>query len=168
MLGSPRNKSWILDSRPRIPDSRRWILVFGSGGYILDSSLWWDSGFLELYSGFQSPGFQIPPTKRSRIPDSLTWVEVRFKEVLPRLIKVIYIKIRSTIRCKSIKIWTLFDLITWNKWSEKKSTLKLKVKITSFLNSFFHMWKNSWFHVLKPNEHCLSLLSSTICNSFAS
>ena len=103
-LGNPRNKSWILDSRPRIPDSRRWILVFGSGGYILDSSRWWDSGFLELYSGFQSPGFQIPQTKRSRIPDSLTWVEVRFKEVLPRLIKVIYVKIRSTIRCKSIKI----------------------------------------------------------------
>ena len=27
-----------------------------------------DSGFLELYSGFQSPGFRIPQTKFSRIP----------------------------------------------------------------------------------------------------
>ena len=28
----------------------------------------WDSGFLELYSGFQIPGFWIPEAKMLRIP----------------------------------------------------------------------------------------------------
>ena len=52
-----------------------------SGGQVLDSSLCqWnldsgfqslvDSGFLELFSRFQSPGFRIPRVKFSRIPDS--------------------------------------------------------------------------------------------------
>ena len=48
-------QSWILDSR-------YWIPVFVSETWILDSSRYWDSGFLELYSGFQSP----------RIPDSIS------------------------------------------------------------------------------------------------
>ena len=39
-----------------------------SGTWILDSDRYWDSGFLELYSGYQSPGFQIPQAKISRIP----------------------------------------------------------------------------------------------------
>jgi len=30
----------------------------------------WDSGFLELYSGFQNPGLQIPPAKGTQIPES--------------------------------------------------------------------------------------------------
>ena len=32
-----------------------------------------DSEFLELNNEFHSPGFQIPPAKISRIPESLTW-----------------------------------------------------------------------------------------------
>ena len=51
-----------------------------SGGQVLDSSLCqWnldsgfqslvDSGILELFSRFQSPGFRIPRVKFSRIPD---------------------------------------------------------------------------------------------------
>lgn len=44
-----------------IPDSRY---------LILDSSPWWDSEFLELYPGSQSPGFQIPQVKISWIPDT--------------------------------------------------------------------------------------------------
>ena len=45
---------------PWIRDSRNWIPVFVSGTWILDSNLYWDSGFLELYTGFRSPGFKIP------------------------------------------------------------------------------------------------------------
>ena len=59
------SQSWILDSKPWIPDSKYWIPVFVSGTWILESSRQWDSGFLELCSGFQSTGFQI-----SRIPES--------------------------------------------------------------------------------------------------
>ena len=43
---------------------RQWNLV-------LDSSRWWDSGFLELYRGFQNPGLLIPRAKISQIPESL-------------------------------------------------------------------------------------------------
>ena len=57
---------WI--PRRRIPDSRYLIPVFVSGTQILDSNLQQDSGFLELYSGFQSPGFRIPQAKLVRIP----------------------------------------------------------------------------------------------------
>ena len=32
------------------------IPVFVSGTWILGSNCWWDPGFLDLYSGFQSPG----------------------------------------------------------------------------------------------------------------
>ena len=66
---NPR-QSWILDSTPWIPDSRYFIPVFVSGTWILDSNPLWNSGFLELYSGFQSPGFRIPQVKFSRFPDS--------------------------------------------------------------------------------------------------
>ena len=54
---------------PWIRDSRNWIPVFVSVTWILDSNLWWDSGFLELYTGVQSPGFQIPRAIFS--PDSV-------------------------------------------------------------------------------------------------
>ena len=36
---------------------------FVSGNWILDSNLYWNFRFLELYSGFQSPGFRIPQQK---------------------------------------------------------------------------------------------------------
>ena len=36
--------------------------------WIPDSNCLWDSGFLELYSGFQNPGFWIPQAKF--FPDS--------------------------------------------------------------------------------------------------
>ena len=48
----------VLDSRSfsdhgfRIPD------LF-SGPWIPDSNCYWDSGFLQLFSGFQGPGFRI-------------------------------------------------------------------------------------------------------------
>ena len=67
MLGSP-TQSWILDSTSWIPDSSYWIPV--SGTWILDSSRLWDSGLLELSSGFQSPGFRITRAKYFRIPES--------------------------------------------------------------------------------------------------
>ena len=53
-----------------IPDSRYWIPVFVSGIWILNSNRQWHSGFLELYSGFQSPGFWIPQAKISWIRES--------------------------------------------------------------------------------------------------
>lgn len=43
---------------------------FDSETWIPDLNHKWDSGFLELYSGFQSPGFRIPRAKTSPIPDS--------------------------------------------------------------------------------------------------
>ena len=70
--GSEGSLAWILDSSSWIPDSRHWIPVFVSGTWILDSNRNWDSGFLELYSGFQSQGFRIPWGKISRIPDTIS------------------------------------------------------------------------------------------------
>ena len=51
---------WIPHREFRIPGN--WIPVSVSGTWTLDSNRLWDSGFLELYSGFQKP----------RIPDSLS------------------------------------------------------------------------------------------------
>ena len=61
-LGNPR-QPWILDFTPWIWDSGNWILMFVSGTWILDSNLYWNSGF-------QSPGFPIPPEKFFWIPES--------------------------------------------------------------------------------------------------
>ena len=55
---------------PWIPDYRCWIPVLVIGTRILDSNRYWDSGFLELYSGFQSPGFRVPRAKIVWIPIS--------------------------------------------------------------------------------------------------
>ena len=61
----------------QIPDSGYWIPVFVSGPLILDCNLYWDSGFLELYYGFQSPGFRIIRAKRESgfpyISRSVSW-----------------------------------------------------------------------------------------------
>ena len=48
---------------------------FQNPAWIQDSNCYWDSGFLELYSGFQSPGFHIPQQKfpTFRNVDSLVW-----------------------------------------------------------------------------------------------
>ena len=48
--------------------------LFVSGTWILDSNRHQDSGFLELYPGIQSPGFRIPQTQISRIPESLNYL----------------------------------------------------------------------------------------------
>ena len=44
--------------------------IFFSGPWIPDSNCSWDSGFIQLYSGFQGSGFLIPQTKFSKILDS--------------------------------------------------------------------------------------------------
>ena len=54
---------WILCGGFHIP-------VLFSGTWTTDSNHQWDSRFLELCSGFQSPGFQIQQEKISQIPDS--------------------------------------------------------------------------------------------------
>ena len=57
--------------------SRWWISVFVGGTWILDCNCRWDSRFLELYSGFQSPGFGIPQANFPRfwIPQAkLSWI----------------------------------------------------------------------------------------------
>jgi len=46
------------------------FLIHVSGIWIPDSNRKWDSGLLELYSGFQTPGFWIPEANISQIPDS--------------------------------------------------------------------------------------------------
>ena len=58
MKGNSR-QSWILNSTPSIPDSR----YLGLGTWIPDSNPWWNSVFLELYSGFHKQKFP-------RIPES--------------------------------------------------------------------------------------------------
>ena len=85
----------MLDSGFRAVDSGFQVLdskFFYSGTWILDSNRYWDSGFLKMYSGVQSPifrtqkkkkkkkifrtrkqkflGFRIPRARISRIPDS--------------------------------------------------------------------------------------------------
>ena len=44
--------------------------IFSSGTRIPDSNCQWDSRFLQLYSGFQTPGFRIPLAKISWISES--------------------------------------------------------------------------------------------------
>ena len=44
-----------------------WFQVLCQWNLDSEFNRWWDSGFLEMYSGFQRPGFQIPRTKISRI-----------------------------------------------------------------------------------------------------
>ena len=66
-------QSWILDSMQWISDCRYWTLVFVSRTWILDSNRVGDSEFLELYSGFQSPGVKfspIPDSASKNFPDS--------------------------------------------------------------------------------------------------
>ena len=56
----------------RCSDSESHAVDFGfhvSATWILDSNREWDSEFLELYSGLQSPGLRIPQAKISWIPD---------------------------------------------------------------------------------------------------
>ena len=70
MQGNPR-RSWILDSTLWISGFQYWIPhFFKIGTWISDSNRLWDSGFIELDSGFQSPGFRITQTNLFRIPDS--------------------------------------------------------------------------------------------------
>ena len=55
----------VLDSRFQVLDSR----FFVSRTWIPDSNHWWGSGFLELYSGFQSPNSWIMDYKSKTFPD---------------------------------------------------------------------------------------------------
>ena len=68
-----RESNTVLDSGIHTVDSKFLVLEFHirivSGTWIADSNGYWDSGFLELFSGFQSPGFRFPQAKLSWIPD---------------------------------------------------------------------------------------------------
>ena len=58
-----RESKTLLYSGFHAADSRYCIPVFDSGTWILDSNRYWDSGLLELFSGFHKqnfPGLQIP------------------------------------------------------------------------------------------------------------
>ena len=59
---------WIPRRGFRIPVTG--FQIFSSGTRIPDSNSQWDSRFLQLYSGFQTPGFGIPQAKISWIPES--------------------------------------------------------------------------------------------------
>ena len=72
-----RDVSGLFLVLPRVRESKT-VLDTGfhamnSGFQVLDSrfQLFWDSGFLEQYSIFQSPGFWIPQAKISWIPESV-------------------------------------------------------------------------------------------------
>ena len=65
-----RESKTALDSGFNAVDSEFPVLdswFFVSESWILDFNLYWSSGFLELYSGFQSPGFRIPQQKLAGI-----------------------------------------------------------------------------------------------------
>ena len=47
MYGNP-GQSWIMDSIPRIPNSRYWIPVLVGEIWIMDSNREWISGILDL------------------------------------------------------------------------------------------------------------------------
>ena len=67
-----RKSKTVLDSGFHAVDSGSFV----STTWIPDSNRQWDFRFLELYSGFQSPGFRITLVKISRIPESgfpYTW-----------------------------------------------------------------------------------------------
>ena len=59
---------WIPRRGFRIPVTG--FQIFSSGTRFPDSNCQWDSRFLQLYSGFQTPGFRIPLAKISWIPGS--------------------------------------------------------------------------------------------------
>ena len=69
-----RESKTVLDSGFHTVDSRYWITVSVSGTWNLDSNCSWDLGFIELYSGFQSPGLRILKHNFAefRNPNSLT------------------------------------------------------------------------------------------------
>ena len=67
MISQPhvRNLKTVLDSEFHVVDSGFQAPAldsgfFDCGTWVPDSNPKWDSGFLELYSEFQSPGFSIP------------------------------------------------------------------------------------------------------------
>ena len=59
---------WIPRRVFRIPVTG--FQIFSIGTRIPDSNCQWDSRFLQLFSGFQTPGFGIPLAKISWIPES--------------------------------------------------------------------------------------------------
>ena len=59
---------WIPRRGFRIPVTG--FQIFSIGTRIPDSNCQWDSRFLQLFSGFQTPGFGIPLAKISWIPES--------------------------------------------------------------------------------------------------
>ena len=68
-----RESKAVLDSGFYAMDFRIPVWIphfFKIGTWISDSNRLWDSGFIELDSGFQSPGFGITQTNLFRIPDS--------------------------------------------------------------------------------------------------
>ena len=77
-----------------IPHFRYFIPV--SGTWILDSNRQWDSGFIKLFFGYQSPGFRVPKAQISKIPESGFPYRGRFSS--------------STRECK-IKDFMLYGLI---------------------------------------------------------
>ena len=82
------SQSWILDSTLWIPNSRYWIPVEVCGNWIPDSNLWWDFGFLQLYT--------------FRIPDSTNrgnYMAARRFEISRRVLKK-YFKYFSTLEEK--------------------------------------------------------------------
>ena len=63
-------------------------MVFVSGTWIPNSKRQLDSGFLELLSRFQRPGFRIPEAKISRIPEyaiPLHGANISYRPIRPRV-----------------------------------------------------------------------------------
>ena len=63
---------WIPRRGFRIPVTG--FQIFSSGTRFPDSNCQWDSRFLQLYSGFQTPGFHWQKFPGFRNPDSLTCI----------------------------------------------------------------------------------------------
>ena len=71
-----------MDSGFQVLDSRFSV----SEAWIQDSNCYWDSGFLELFSGFESPGFRIPQAKLPgfRILEAkISWIQDSGSKIYP-------------------------------------------------------------------------------------
>ena len=83
-----------------------------SGTWIPDCNSWWDSGFLKLNNGFQSPGFWVSQAKFSFSSKVMLFF------FLPALLNLNFKQTHS--------LKALIDLHSYNLYKLRKHNLKLR------------------------------------------
>ena len=118
-LAHVRESKTFLYSGFHAADSRYCIPVFDCGTWILDFNRYWDSGLLELLSGFHKqnfPGFQIPQAKNfpdSEIRNPLNWAKLLLSA--PFLAETFWLNV---VYCGQVR--THRRTCLWNKSPETK------------------------------------------------